>query len=169
MIRVLFDEHGGYTNDLFIIIDASPSRVFVCDTTWLDDFFGAQDPNSDAWLLDEEQLLLIQKQNVASLIRLWIDSLLSDKQVCYLPVNLSDQSSLAFQITKAKKLIYISEASTTDIVDGTSETYFSKNQPTINWKVTHNRQWAIAPKSILTGLNWSLARLELPTIPLQYE
>ncbi|XWW44943.1 hypothetical protein JYG30_19725 [Fibrella sp. USSR17] len=169
MIRVLFDEHGGYTNDLFIIIDASPSKVFVSDTTWLGDFFGPHDPNSDAWLLDEEQLLLIQKQNVASLIRLWIDSLLSDQQVCYLPINLSDQSSLAFQITKAKKLIYISEASTTDIVDGTSETYFSKNQPITNWKVIQNRQWAIAPKSILTGLKWSLARLELPTIPLQYE
>lgn len=169
MIRILFDEHGAYTNDLFVRIDATPTKVLVADTTWLSDFFGTYDPDPNAWLLDEEQILLMQKKNVALLINLWINSLLSDEQVCYLPVNLSDQSSEALQITKAKKLFYISRASTIDIVDGLTERYFSENQANITWHVNNSRRWAIAPKSILTGLNWSLTRLQLPIVPLQYE
>lgn len=169
MIRILLDEHGAYTKDLFVKIDAMVSKVLIADTGWLYDFFETYGDNPGTWPLNEEQVLTAQKKNVALLIHMWINSLLSDEPVCYLPVDLSDQSSLALRVTKAENLFSICEASTTDSIDGTTETYFSKNQHSFTWNVDRDEQWAIAPESILTGLNWSLARLQLPSIPLKYD
>ena len=126
MIRFIFDEHGAFTNDLFIKIDAPPTKVLVADTTWLCDFFGTH--NADESPLTEDQVTLSQKGDVALLIHFWIKLLLSNRPECYLPVNLSDQSTNALRITKAKKLFHVGIASTTAIVDGNTKAYFLTRQ-----------------------------------------
>ncbi|MGA0559249.1 hypothetical protein ACO2Q8_21500 [Larkinella sp. VNQ87] len=157
MLRILLDEHGGCTNDLFIKIDGTISHVFIADTTWLGDFFKIEDENTE------------KKTEVALLIHLWKNMLLSDQPTCYLPFDLADQGGSALRITKGKKLYQINPVWTNDLTDGTSETYFLKHQIDVVWKVHSEREWQLAPASILTGLNWSLARLDLPSIPLKYE
>jgi hypothetical protein len=169
MVRVFLDEHGAYTKDLFVKIDGTPSHVFIADTTWLSDFFQTHEVNSDASLWREEQLITARKANVALLIQFWQRMLLSDQPTCYLPFDLADQSSAALRITKGKKLYQIKTVWTTDIVDGTPENYFLESQENIAWHLQPAQEWMLAPSSILTGLNWSLARLELPSIPLRYE
>jgi hypothetical protein len=140
----------------------------IADSNWLGDFFDPLDESVN--LLDEEQLLTENRKNVSRLIKLWISLLTSEQTTCYLPVDLGDQSSSALQIIKAKKLNQVSRVYTEDIIDGTSEAYFLANQSVINWKPSGNTyQWKISQKSILTGLSWSLARLELPIVPLIYD
>ena len=41
MLRVILDEQGSCTKDLFVKIDG-PNLVFISDTTWLDAFFDPQ-------------------------------------------------------------------------------------------------------------------------------
>ncbi len=172
MLRVILDEQGSYTNDLFVKIDGRPSRVFIGDTTWLGSFF---DPTyfpatgtSPVW--SEDEIIAGKKSNVALLIRLWQEMLLSDQPVCYLPFDLADQCAAALQITKRKKLCHVTPVSTVDIIDGTSKTYYLQVQRNIIWRPSDNQvlEWELAPSSILTGLDWSLANLERPVIPLKY-
>ncbi|QKZ13983.1 hypothetical protein [Spirosoma sp. KUDC1026] len=169
MIRILYDEHGGYHQDLFVKIEERPSRVLIADSTWLGSFFYPLDEDESTLLLDEEQRLIEERKDISRLINLWISLLTSEQATCYLPVDLGDQSSSALQITKAKKLYQVREVYTEDIVDGTPEAYFLANQSAVNWKTSDNYEWKISQKAILTGLNWSLARLELPIVPLIYD
>ncbi|GAB2527428.1 hypothetical protein [Spirosoma aerophilum] len=173
MLRVILDEQGSYTNDLFIKIDGSPSRAWVADTTWLGAFFDPADfsasDTSPVW--SEEEIIAGKKADVALLIRLWQEMLLSDQPVCYLPFDLADQCAAALQITKRKKLYHITPVSTVEIVDGTSKTYYLQVQQNIIWRSTDNQAlaWELASSSILTGLEWSLANLERPVISLKYD
>lgn len=167
MIRILLDEHGAYTKDLFVKIDGTPSCVFIADTTWLSEFFNTNEVDASEW--SDEQQIAERKADVALLIQFWQKLLLSDQHTCYLPFDLADQSSSALRITKGKKLYQINAVWTTDIVDGTSEAYFLKHHGDIIWQVRPAEEWALAPASIFTGLEWSLARLELPSIPLRYD
>jgi hypothetical protein len=139
----------------------------IADSTWLGSFFDPYDES--VLLLDGEQRLIEDKKDISRLINLWISLLTSEQSTCFLPVDLGDQSSSALQITKAKKLYQVREVYTEDIVDGTSEAYFLANQSVVTWKTSDTWQWKISPKAILTGLNWSLARLELPIVPLIYD
>lgn len=173
MLRIILDEQGSCTNDLFVKIDGCPSRVFVGDTTWLGTFF---DPtyfsSSDTITIwSEEEIIAGKKADVVLLIHLWQEMLLSDQPVCYLPFDLSDQCAAALQITKRKKLYHITSVSTVDITDGASKTYYLQLQQNIIWRSTDNQDlaWEIAPSSILTGLEWSLANLERPFITLKYD
>lgn len=167
MVRVFLDEHGAYSNDLFVKIDGHPSHVFIANTTWLYDFFHSDDVDTSSW--DDEEQIVARKNDVALLIYFWQKMLLSDQQTCYLPFDLGDQSTAALRITKGKKLHRIHTVWTYDIVDGTTNTYFLKHQDEIVWMDQPMQTWTLAPASILIGLNWSLARLKLPSIPLKYE
>jgi len=168
MIRILYDEHGGYHEDLFVKIEEWPPRVLIADSNWLGDFF---DPLDESVLpIDDEQRLIENRKDISRLIQLWISLLTSDQATCFLPVDLGDQSSSALQIIKAKKLNQVSRVYTEDIIYGTSEAYFLANQSVINWKPSSDTcHWKISQKAILTGLNWSLVRLELPIVPLIYD
>ncbi|AKD57103.1 hypothetical protein [Spirosoma radiotolerans] len=168
MLRVLFDDHGSGTKDLFIKIDGSPTHVWIADSTWLGAFFNTDEGNS--WTDDD--LITAKKTDISLLIRLWQKMLLSDQPLCYLPVCLADQSGGALKIAKNKRLYHISIVGSTDMIDGVTEAYYLQKQYATTWQSSVRTQrefeWDLALSSILTGLNWSLAQLEQPIIPLQY-
>jgi len=175
MLRVLFDEHGSGSKDLFIKIDGTPAHVWIADSTWLGAFFNTDEDApwsyDDIW--SDEDIMTAKKTDVSLLIRLWQKMLLSDQPLCYLPVCLADQSGGALKIAKNKRLYHMSIVGSTDITDGMTEAYYLQKQYTTTWQSSVRMQrefeWNLAPSSILTGLNWSLARLEQPIIPLQYQ
>lgn len=168
MIRILLDGHGSSSNNLFIKIDGRPSRVWVAGTLWLDSFF--DNFGNYAGTMSDEELSLADKADVASLIRLWQRMLLSDKPVCYLPFDLSDQCGEVLQITKRKKLYHVTRVWSPDIIDGMSSASFLQRQDDIIWHrgIDQGLEWELAPSSIQIGLNWSLAQLEQPVVPLRY-
>lgn len=86
MLRVILDEHGSGSHDLFVKIDASPTHAWIVDTSWL----GYLSDTEDDLVVDDQQMLKGKKADVAFLIRLWQEMLLSDRPVCYLPYDLSD-------------------------------------------------------------------------------
>ena len=84
MLRLIFDEQGSFTNDLFIKIDGRPSHAWTVDTTWLGEFFGEDHdlfPEKSAASMSDEELILNKKNYVGLLIRLWKQMLLSDEPV----------------------------------------------------------------------------------------
>lgn len=90
MLRVILDEHGSGSKDLLVKIDASPSHAWIVDSGYLGFFFNTDDENEPI-LDDDDELSIAKKADVAPLIRLWQEMLLSDRPVCYLPYDLSDQ------------------------------------------------------------------------------
>lgn len=169
MIRILLDEYGCVSTNLFVIIDGSPGRVWLAGTSWLEPFFD----NFDNYVgtMSDEELSLANKADVASLIRLWQKMLLSDKPICYLPLDLSDQCGEALQITKRKKLYHVTRVWSPDITKGMSSPRFLQRQDAITWQqgIDQGIEWELAPSSIQIGLNWSLAQLEQPIVPLRYD
>lgn len=175
MLRVLFDEHGSGSKDLFIKIDGTPAHVWIADSTWLGAFFNTDEDApwsyDDIW--SDEDIMTAKKTDVSLLIRLWQKMLHSDQPICYLPICLSDQYGEALKIIKNKKLYHISSVWSTDTIDSTTEAYYLQKQYTTLWRpsveMQHGFEWDLAPSSILTGLNWSLAQLEQPIVPLKYQ
>ena len=108
MLRLLFDEQGNCTGDLFIKIDGRPSYVWTVDTGWLDIFFDEDHglfPKENTVPTTNNDLIMSKKEDVGLLIKLWKQLLLSDEPVCYLACELSDQCGWAFRVTKGKKII----------------------------------------------------------------
>ncbi len=167
MLRVILDEHGSSAKDLFVKIDTSPCHVWVVDTSWLGWLFDTDDGS----VASDEEMLRGKKADVASLIQLWQEMLLSDRSVCYLPYDLSDQYVGVLKVAKGKKLHRVSRLWSLDICGNLTLPYFLQVQESVSWQkgIEQGLEWLIAPSSILTGLRWSLAQLEQPTVPLRYD
>ncbi len=167
MLRVLLDDHGSGSKDLFVKIDGRPTYVWVVDTSWLDFFFNTD----DGPLLSDNELALSKKTDVALLIQFWQKILFSDQAIDYLPYYLHDQGGQALQITKRKKLYHITPVGTADLTEGTTKSQFTQIQKDIAWRqqINPDLEWELAPVSIQTGLNWSLAQLKQPVVPLHYK
>lgn len=168
MLRIFLDEHGSGSNDLFVKIDGRPTHVWVVDTSWLSFFFAADDNDKP---LNDEELIVEKKAAVSSLIQLWQKMLLSDQTICYLPYYFHDQGGAAFKTIKRKKLHQVIPVWTPDLTETATQSYFFQKQQMISWHHQTNPElkWELAPTSILTGLNWSLAQVEQPVIPLRYK
>lgn len=154
-------------NNLFVILDKSPSHVWVAGTSWLDPFF-----NDDGVCTgSDEESAVADGADVASLIRLWQTMLLSEQPICYLPYDLSDQCGGVLQISKRKKLCHLTGVWSSAISEGMSSTYFRQIQYDIAWQqgIDQGFEWVVALSSIQTGLVWSLAQLEQPIVPLRYD
>ncbi|MFD2570890.1 hypothetical protein ACFSUS_09620 [Spirosoma soli] len=161
----MFDDQGSGLNDLFVIIDGAISHTYVVDSSGLGDFFDtANEP-----LLTEEALIKSKKADVAYLILLWEEMLLNAQPICYLPFDLSDQYVGALKIVKGRKLHTITQVCSPVITSGVQKDYFLQVQKEIDWQKSADFKWSISPSAMLTGLRWSLAKLEQPVIPLRYE
>lgn len=64
MLRLLLDDHGSGSQDLFVKIDGTPSRVWVTDTSGLDDFFNL----TNEPIFSEKELIRAKRTDVATLI-----------------------------------------------------------------------------------------------------
>lgn len=166
MIRVSVDDYGTYS-DLIVRIDGIPTRLFEANTGWLYSFWGTDDVAAYRW--SEQQQIDEKRQGVARLIRFWQELLTSGQPTVYLLLDLADQSGSALQIVHRRKAVRVRPASTVDLIDGTSQAYFLRNQASIDWRIDTDETWDLALTSIMTGLNWSLAQLQLPIVPLRYE
>jgi len=166
MIRVSVDNYGTHS-ELIVRIDGSPVRLFAAETGWLFSFWGIDDMSAYRW--SEQQLIEEKRQDVDRLIRFWQELLTSGLPIVYLPIDLADQGGSALQIVHCRKAVRVRPAYTVDITDGISQAYFLRNHDSINWRVDPEYTWDLALKSIMTGLDWSLAQLQLPVVPLRYE
>lgn len=166
MIRVSVDDYSTYS-DLIVRIDGSPARLFEADTRWLYSFWGTDDETAYRW--SEQQQIDEKRQDVARLIRFWQELLTSGQPTVYLLLDLADQSGSALQIVQRRKAVRVRRAWTVDLTDGTPQDYFLRNQDSVDWRIDTDETWDLALKSIMTGLEWSLAQLQLPVVPLRYE
>lgn len=166
MIRVSVDDHGTY-DDLIVRIDGSPARLFVVDTGWLGSFWGTDDKAAHQW--SEQQRIEEKRQDVTRLIRFWQELLTNGQPTVYLPIDLADQGGSALQIVHRRKAVHVRYAHTVDLTDGTPQACFLRDRDSINWRVDPEYTWDLALESIMTGLDWSLAQLQLPIVPLHYE
>lgn len=166
MIRVSVDDYGR-DSDLIVRVDGSPVRLFEAETGWLYSFWGTEDAAAYRW--SEQKLIEEKRHDVSRLIRFWQELLTSGQHTVYLPIDLADQGGSALQIVHRRKAVRVKPVSTVDLIDGTSQAYFLRNQASISWRVDPDYTWDLALTSIMTGLDWSLAQLQLPIVPLRYE